>query len=130
MFAFFNAGVVLENINFQALADNPVSLGIFTGLFIGKPVSVVLFAYLAVLVGVAELPQNVRWKHIVAVGFLAGIGFTMSLFISNLSFGVFGKYALLAKISILSASGLGALTGLVLLLFTKTIPKNQRKVPS
>lgn len=130
LFAFFNAGVVLENINFQALVETPVSLGIFTGLFIGKPVGVVLFAYLGVLIGVAELPQNVRWRHIVAVGFLAGIGFTMSLFISNLSFGVFGKYALLAKISILSASGLGALTGLVLLLFTKTIPKNQRKVPS
>ena len=127
LFAFFNAGVILENINLQALIDAPVSLGIFMGLFIGKPLGVVLFAYLAVLIGAAELPQNVKWKHIVAVGFLAGIGFTMSLFISNLSFGIVSKYALLSKISILGASCLGALVGLVLLFFTKTIPKNQRK---
>ena len=130
LFAFFNAGVVLENINLQTLIDAPVSLGIFMGLFIGKPLGVVLFAYLAVLIGVAELPQNVRWKHIVAVGFLAGIGFTMSLFISNLSFGILSKYALMSKVSILGASSLGAVTGLVLLFFTKTIPKNQRKAPS
>ena len=130
LFAFFNAGISFENINPQALGTNAAVLGIFLGLFVGKPVGVILFAYLATLMNVAQLPQNVNWRHIIAVGFLAGIGFTMSLFISNLSFGPVGKYSLLAKISILSASLLGALVGLILLFFTKTVPKTQRKSSS
>ena len=130
LFAFFNAGLPLEQIAVPDLFSQPVALGIFAGLFIGKPVGVVLFAWLATLTGAAQLPQNVSWRHIVAVGFLAGIGFTMSLFISNLSFSLSDPYALLAKISILSASLLGAFTGLLLLFFTKTVPKSQRKAPT
>ena len=127
LFAFFNAGIPLASIDIPSLGSNAAALGIFFGLLVGKPVGVMLFAYLATLTGVAQLPQNVSWKHILSVGFLAGIGFTMSLFISNLSFGLSSKYALFAKISILSASSLGALLGLFLLFFTKTVPKTQRK---
>ena len=127
LFAFFNAGLALERINPSALMSDSVFLGVFTGLFLGKPLGVALFAYCAVLAGVAELPQNVKWRHITAVGFLAGVGFTMSLFISNLSFGLSGASALSAKASVLSASCLAACAGLIILLFfTKTVPKSQR----
>lgn len=130
LFAFFNAGLPLEQVSTSTLFSEPVAFGILAGLFIGKPVGIVLFAWLATLTGAAQLPQNVSWKHIVAVGFLAGIGFTMSLFISNLSFSLSDPHALLAKVSILSASLMGAFTGLILLFFTKTVPKNQRKAPA
>ena len=65
---------------------HPVTMGIVLGLFIGKPLGVALFAYLAVKTRLADLPEGVRWSHIVGAGMLGGIGFTMSLFISALSF--------------------------------------------
>lgn len=126
LFAFFNAGVSLSGLSLQAIALNPASSGIFLGLFLGKPLGVVLFAGAAVFAGFAELPQNVTWKHILAVGLLSGIGFTMSLFISNLSFGGAEPYASLAKVSVLSASAGAAVAGLALLFFLKTVPKSLR----
>ena len=72
---FFNAGILLQDIDLPVLTSNAAALGVFLGLLVGKPVGVVLFAYLATLTGVAQLPQNVRWRHIIAVGFLAGYWF-------------------------------------------------------
>ncbi len=64
----------------------PGSMGIFAGLIIGKPVGVILFSFIAVTIGVSALPRGLSWKHVIGVGFLAGIGFTMSIFITLLAY--------------------------------------------
>lgn len=86
IFAFANAGV---EIHFQELGGalvHPVTLGIIAGLVIGKQTGIMLFAWLAVKLGWAELPVETNWKHMYGVAWLAGIGFTMSLFIGSLAF--------------------------------------------
>ncbi len=85
IFAFANAGVSLKGMSFSALFE-PVPLGIAAGLFIGKQVGVFGFTYATVKLGIARLPQEITWKHIYGLSCLAGIGFTMSLFIGGLSF--------------------------------------------
>lgn len=126
LFAFFNAGISIKNFPFEILIDNRVPLGIFIGLFIGKPLGILIISYLGVITGVSQLPKNVTWRQVIAVGFLAGIGFTMSLFISNLSFMKLPSLHLYSKMSILVASALSAIIGLILFLFMKPVPKNQR----
>ena len=72
--------------NWQSSLANPNSLGIFAGLVIGKPLGIWLFSFLGVGVGLCVLPTDLKWKHIIGAGFLAGIGFTMSIFITLLAF--------------------------------------------
>ena len=126
LFAFFNAGISLQSFAFETLLESRVSLGVMIGLFIGKPLGVFLISYLGTVLGLSQLPKNVTWNQVIAVGFLAGIGFTMSLFIGNLSFEKLPALQIHSKMSILSASALSALTGLILFLFMKKVPKNQR----
>lgn len=90
------------------------TVGVFFGLLVGKPLGVVGATWLAVKAGVTQLPPGVTWKGITGVGFLAGIGFTMALFIANLAFGS-GAVLDQAKIGILSASVVAAILGLVFL---------------
>lgn len=85
VFAFANAGVVLSGISLSDLAD-PLPLGIILGLVVGKQVGVFGVTWLVVKSGVARLPHGANWMHIYGVACLAGIGFTMSLFIGGLSF--------------------------------------------
>lgn len=86
LFALANTGIVLTGKWMEGLVT-PNSLGIFAGLFVGKPLGIVLFSLLAVKMGLSQLPAGVFWKHIIGVGFLGGIGFTMSIFITILAFG-------------------------------------------
>lgn len=109
LFALANAGVALEGELVNALL-HPVSLGIALGLVVGKPVGVTLLAWLTVRLGWADLPVGVGWTQVVGVGMLAGIGFTMSLFITGLAFGGTPSEDL-AKIGILSASLVAGLIG-------------------
>jgi NhaA family Na+:H+ antiporter len=97
-------------MNLTAVATHPLTVGITLGLFLGKPLGVSLFSYLAVKTGLASLPEGVRWSHIAGAGMLGGIGFTMSLFISSLSFSspVFLDYS---KLGILMGSLLSAVAG-------------------
>lgn len=81
LFALGNAGVSVE----MAAIGHPVALAVAAGLVIGKPLGIVLFSWLAVKVGLARLPAGVNWKIMVGAGCLAGIGFTMSLFIASLA---------------------------------------------
>jgi NhaA family Na+:H+ antiporter len=113
VFALANAGVALGGDGLARLA-HPVSVGIGTGLIVGKPLGVTVFAWLAVRAGLAALPPGLVWKHVVGVGFLAGIGFTMSLFVTNLAF---GGTALLgtAKVGILLGSIVAGCAGWVVL---------------
>jgi NhaA family Na+:H+ antiporter len=85
LFALANAGVALPSAVGASLL-HPVTLGIALGLVLGKPLGIVLFSWAAVRAGLATLPEGFRWSQLHAVGWLAGIGFTMSLFISELAF--------------------------------------------
>lgn len=109
LFAFANAGVTIDANSLKFLTS-PVALGVVLGLIFGKFLGVVLFSRLLVWFRVSSLPRGVEWKHIYGVGFLAAIGFTMSLFITELAF-VNEDFLIQAKIGILSASLLAGLIG-------------------
>ena len=121
LFAFFNAGVTIGGDIFQTLA-NPVSLGIVLGLVLGKQIGVFLFSWLAIKSGRAALPSGVTWGQIWGASCLAGVGFTMSLFISELAFkdpDIVSE----AKIGILAASLVAGIMGYLVL--TRALPKRK-----
>jgi NhaA family Na+:H+ antiporter len=109
VFALFNAGVAIEG-GLTTTLGRPVALGILGGLVLGKQIGVVLFAWLAVKTGRASMPEGVTWGHLYGAGCLAGIGFTMSLFVADLGFPDEGLVAQ-AKVAILAASLLAAAWG-------------------
>jgi len=123
IFAFANAGV---HIDFSSIGDmlvSPTTLGIVFGLVVGKPLGIFLASYIAVKAGIASLPSGVTWNHVIGVGFLAGIGFTMSLFINQLAFlgvdpEVAGELVENGKVAIFVASILAAVIGVVFLKLT------------
>ncbi|MCG8699961.1 MAG: Na+/H+ antiporter NhaA [Bacteroidales bacterium] len=119
IFALSNAGVVLEGMGFADIFA-ATSLNIEVALFIGKVAGITLFAYLAVKIGMADLPKNVKWVQILGLGFLGGIGFTMSLFVTNLAFTGDAGLTDGAKIGILVGSLLSGLAGYFLL--KRTLP--------
>jgi NhaA family Na+:H+ antiporter len=113
VFAFANSGVQI-NTNAIIEALNPVTIGIIAGLVIGKAIGVTGFVWIATKVKFLFLPENISWKHIIGVGLLAGVGFTMSIFITDLAFkdqDLVEK----AKIGILVASLISGISGLLLL---------------
>jgi len=85
VFAFANAGISLAGLSVDSFL-HPVPLGIIGGLFIGKQLGVFLFCLLGVLLGIARLPDDLRWAHIYGTALICGVGFTMSLFIGSLAF--------------------------------------------
>jgi NhaA family Na+:H+ antiporter len=113
LFALANAGVSLQGVDLSAAAPLAVGAGIVSGLVLGKPIGIVLAAIAAVRLQWCALPEGVRWIHMVLIGLLGGIGFTMSIFIANLAF---DDPALLAaaKFAVLVASALAATLGLLL----------------
>ena len=120
IFALVNAGIYLGHINLADLFSHPVSLGVTLGLVIGKPLGITLFSWLACQMKLASLPKEVTWNHIIATGFLGGIGFTMALFISNLAL-TGGEASILSKLGILMASLLAGILGSsFLILFSQT----------
>ena len=130
VFAFFNAGVQFESgFSLVEFSTHPVSLGILFGLLLGKPIGILLFSFLAVRLNLAVWPAGFNWKRLTGVGFLAGIGFTMALFISHLSFGSQPDLEVYSKISILLASFLAMLVGLAFLFFSGdfSLEKEQEK---
>ncbi|MCA9729437.1 MAG: Na+/H+ antiporter NhaA, partial [Candidatus Eisenbacteria bacterium] len=99
----------------SAVATDPASLGILAGLVLGKPIGIVLLSWVAVRLNLAELPRGVSWPAILGAGCLAGMGFTMSIFIAGLAFGSDAELLDTAKLAILGASAIaGALGSLVL----------------
>ena len=113
VFALANAGVQLGEGIAGALTD-PVSLGVVAGLVLGKQLGVTLFAWLAVKTGVSELPRGISWRQVYGAGWLAGIGFTMSLFITDLAFSD-GALVEAAKLGILAASLITGVVGWTIL---------------
>ena len=117
LFALANAGVSLDGINLESLLS-PVPLGIVLGLFVGKQIGVFLFSIIAIKLKIAQMPNNANWMSFYGVGILAGIGFTMSLFIGNLAFVENIEYIDGVKIGVLTGSLLSTLIGYTLLLLT------------
>ncbi|HMP99715.1 MAG TPA: Na+/H+ antiporter NhaA [Cyclobacteriaceae bacterium] len=113
IFALANAGVTFSG-NFSDNVFSPVALGIIFGLIIGKTVGIIGMSKLMVWLKLAKLPDGVRWPHIYGASLLAAVGFTMSLFITELAF-TDANYILQAKIGILVASFIAGLAGYVLL---------------
>ncbi|MDC0612722.1 Na+/H+ antiporter NhaA [Vibrio sp.] len=121
IFAFANAGISLEGISLNTLA-HPVPLGIALGLFIGKPLGVFSFSWLAVKLKIAQLPRGISFTHIFAVSVLCGIGFTMSIFISSLAFsGIETDFDTYSRLGILVGSTTAAIIGYFML--SKSLPK-------
>lgn len=115
LFAFANAGVKLDFGSLSSVVANPVFLGTIFGLVAGKQIGVFFFSWLTVKAGLASLPEGVRWGHIYGVSILAGIGFTMSLFIGNLAFLDNQTMLETAKLGVLAASILSGILGLAIL---------------
>jgi NhaA family Na+:H+ antiporter len=119
LFALANTGIMLGNYWHQGLGGSN-SIGIFIGLILGKPLGILLFSMAGVWLGLCSLPSEMRWKHIAGAGFLGGIGFTMSIFITLLAF---DQAALInsSKIAVLLASLVAGLIGFLWL--RKTLPQ-------
>ena len=116
LFALANTCIILRNSWFEGLTERN-SIGIIAGLLIGKPIGILLFSFLGVASGICVLPVDLKWKHIASVGFLAGIGFTMSIFITLLAF---NDSVIIdnSKVAVLAASLVAAIVGFLCLKFT------------
>ncbi len=118
LFAFTNAGLALGGLQAGDVLA-PVPLGIVLGLVLGKPVGIVAVALIARAAGVARLPEGMDTKAMIGVGMLCGVGFTMSLFISNLAYATVGGHLGEASVlGVLCASVISAALGWVWLRFT------------
>ena len=123
LFAFANAGVKLEP---AALAE-PVAVAVALGLFIGKPLGIFLISYVAVKAGLTALPRGVSWKLLAGGGCLAGIGFTMALFLNGLAFPVaeYPQKEAAGKIGTLAGSLASVIVGAILIYLATTSPASQ-----
>jgi len=114
-FAFANAGIPLGGLSLEQVL-HPVTIGIVGGLFLGKQIGVLGFCWIAAALGLAKLPDGVRWTHLYGVALLCGVGFTMSLFIGSLAFESTGVNLLFdERLGIILGSLLAGATGYVVL---------------
>ncbi len=124
IFAFANTNIRFESAMLDGLFS-PVGLGIIIGLCVGKPIGIYLLSKVAIKLRIAQLPEHATWKHIIGVGSLAGVGFTMAIFIALLSFSdellISG-----AKFAILIASLLSGLVGYFILYYSKSEKRPDR----
>jgi len=120
IFALSNAGIHIEG-SIMDMLFHPISLGIIAGLILGKFLGITILSKLVVKLKMANLPEGVTWQHIYGVAFLAGIGFTMSMFISDLAFKN-DEFKQIAKVGIMAASVISAIIGMIwLTISTKKI---------
>jgi len=112
-FALVNAGIPLEFNSLSETLSNPVMMGVSLGLIVGKFVGITGFSWVVLKLGIGQLPKDTRFTQIAGVSLLAGIGFTMSIFVAQLGFGEREDLLLMAKTGILLASLLAGLMGYV-----------------
>jgi Na+:H+ antiporter, NhaA family len=116
LFAIVNTGILLSSSDFESLLSVN-SLGIITGLVIGKPLGIFLFSWIGVKTKICSMFEDLRWSHIAGAGMIAGIGFTMSMFITLLAFD--DQFTIkISKLAILIASFIAATSGYLILRFT------------
>ena len=122
LFALANAGVRFGGVDILDALTSPVALGVAAGLLVGKIVGISAFTALAVRLGLGRLPRHTTWTHLFGLAALAGVGFTVSLFVTGLAF---KSPALtdLAKIGIFAGSGIAGIIGYLILRFTGRPPK-------
>lgn len=128
LFALANAGVMMDGSIISTSPMPPVVFGIFFGLLLGKPIGITLFSLISVKLKLSELPQGILWKQVFAIGLVAGIGFTMSIFVDNLAFS--DPISLnLGKATILITSCVSAICGIVAVMLTtdKVVSRRQKK---
>ncbi len=118
LFALVNTNIAFESEMLHGIVS-PLGLGIILGLLLGKPIGITLISALAVKLGLAKLPEGAGWNHLVGVGLVAGIGFTMSVFIALLSFKDSALLQSEAKFSILLASLVAGIGGSIYLVNVK-----------
>jgi NhaA family Na+:H+ antiporter len=129
VFALANTGVLIGSSGIRDLLETN-SLGIITGLVLGKPAGVLLFCGLAVAGGMCRLPSDLNWRHVFGAGILGGIGFTMSIFITNLAFPGNPSALNASKMAILLASLTAGISGFIwLMLFCGSGPKGDEQNP-
>ncbi len=128
LFALANAGVVLSSDTLSDAISSPVTLGVVFGLVFGKIVGVSIATLFAVKSGIAELPRAATWTHVYGLAAMAGIGFTVSLFITGLAFDDAG-IADEARIGILAASSIAAIVGTLVLLRAKEVVEVEIDAP-
>lgn len=128
LFALFNAGVVLSSDSLVESFSTPITLGIVLGLFVGKQLGIFVFAWLAARMRFASLPDSITWKQFYGMSMLAGIGFTMSLFIASLAYEGDMLYLNEAKVGIIAGSLLSAVAGLLTL--RKVLPGKETLQPA
>lgn len=116
IFALVNAGIDFRGAESEIRFSNSVLIGVSAGLLLGKVAGITLFPWLASKTGAVELPGNVTWKHVIGVGFVAGVGFTVAIFISGLAFEDAGLVTT-AKLGILLSSLAAGLAGFLILRF-------------
>jgi NhaA family Na+:H+ antiporter len=123
LFALANTAILLPGDLLASLTDR-VALGVMLGLLIGKPLGIFTFTFAFVKMGICRLPAELSWRLMLGLGFLGGIGFTMSIFITNLAF---GDHELIttAKLGILLASAVAALIGFWIIKSAKRSPAEQ-----
>lgn len=122
VFALANAGVSFAGVDLGEALTHPVSLGVGTGLLVGKTVGISIFSWLAVRIGLGRLPRNSSWRHIVGVAAIAGIGFTVALFVTALAFEDAALLADRAKIGIFVGSIAAGVIGTALLRAVPPVP--------
>jgi NhaA family Na+:H+ antiporter len=117
VFAFFSAGVFVQDLSFAELAKSPVALGILFGLVLGKPIGVVGTAWLVSKFTKASLSQGLSWWDVTTVGILAGVGFTVSLLINELAFKADHHTSSIGTIAVLVSSTLAAIFATIAIQF-------------
>jgi NhaA family Na+:H+ antiporter len=115
LFALANAGIAIGGVQISTLLHSGVSLGVGIGLLIGKPIGILSFSALAIFLGLASRPIDLKWSYLAGASCLAGIGFTMAIFIANLALPELDIIE--AKIAVLVASAAAALIGYCILFF-------------
>lgn len=121
VFALANAGIKIEG-KIMDLLLTPIALGIMAGLVIGKTLGITLFSWIAVKLKIANLPEGITWKEIIGASMLAGIGFTMSIFVAELAFKD-KEVIMMAKVGIFGASLIAAILGLTILSMAGRVKK-------
>ncbi len=117
LFAFFNAGVRIVDTDFLSVITSPVTLGVFFGLFCGKPIGITLASFICIKTKLSPIPTGCTWRHMVGAGCLGGVGFTMAIYVANLSFAGADAATMtsMAKVAILAASLVSGIVGVLIL---------------